>query len=144
VDPLQIAAALLGLVALGTALGLLRRRAAGRVRARPAASAERIDPTALVDGAVLGRRATIVQFSTEYCARCPAVHRMLADVSAGREGVVHLDVDLTRRADLADRFRILQTPTLLVLDADGVARSRIAGAPARAVVLAELDRLETA
>jgi hypothetical protein len=69
---------------------------------------------------------------------------MLADVSAGREGVAHLDVDLTRRADLADRFRILQTPTLLVLDADGVARSRIAGAPARAVVLAELDRLETA
>lgn len=142
-DPLQIAAALLGLVALGTALGLLRRRAAGRVRARPA-PAERIDPAGLVEGAVLGPRATIVQFSTEYCARCPAVHRMLADVSAGREGVVHLDVDLTRRADLADRFRILQTPTLLVLDADGVARSRIAGAPARAVVLAELDRLETA
>ena len=143
-DPLWIAAALLGLVALGTALGLLLRRAAGRVRARPATSAERIDPAELVDGAVLGRRATVVQFSTDHCARCPGVHRMLAELAGGREGVAHLDVDLTRRADLAGRFRILQTPTLLVLDADGVPRSRIAGAPARAVVVAELDRLETA
>ncbi|QHC58268.1 thioredoxin family protein [Rathayibacter sp. VKM Ac-2760] len=143
-DPLLIAAALLGLVALGTALGLLQQRASGRVAARPAARVERIDPAGLVDGAVLGRRATVVQFSTEYCARCPAVRRMLVELASERPGTVHLDVDLTRRADLADRFRILQTPTLLVLDADGVARSRIAGAPARAVVLAELDRLETA
>ncbi|MWV60243.1 hypothetical protein GRS92_15530 [Rathayibacter sp. VKM Ac-2754] len=93
---------------------------------------------------MLGGVATVVQFSTEFCTRCPAVHRMLADISRQRPGVVHLDVDLTHRADLADRFHVRQTPTLLVLDADGVPRTRIGGAPTRGVVLDELDRLETA
>jgi thiol-disulfide isomerase/thioredoxin len=141
VDPLLIAALLAGLVALATLLGLAHRRSAGRVRARPVAAAERIDPATLAPGAVLGTTATVVQFSTEYCTRCPGVHRMLDALVQERRGVVHLDVDLTHRADLADRFRILQTPTLLVLDADGVARSRLGGAPARSVVLDELDRL---
>ncbi|SMH47461.1 Thiol-disulfide isomerase or thioredoxin [Rathayibacter oskolensis] len=140
-DPLVIAAVLVGLVALGTALGVAHRRSSGRVRTLATPAPERIDPAGLVDGAELGGVATVVQFSTEFCTRCPAVHRMLADVAGAREGVVHLDVDLTRRADLADRFRIVQTPTLLVLDADGVARSRIGGAPARSVVVEELDRL---
>ena len=140
-DPLLIAALLAGLVALAAALGLAHRRASGRVRARPVASAERIDPASLLPGAALGASATVVQFSTEYCSRCPGVHRMLDALVRERDGVVHLDVDLTRRADLADRFRVLQTPTLLVLDADGVARSRLSGAPSRSVVLDELDRL---
>jgi len=141
VDPVLIAVLLAGLVALATGLGLVYRRSLGRVRARPTQSGERIDPAGLVPGAALGRTATIVQFSTEYCTRCPAVHRMLDGLARDRDGVEHLDVDLTHRADLADRFRVLQTPTLLVLDRDGIPRSRIAGAPARSVVLDELDRL---
>ncbi|WP_204162410.1 thioredoxin family protein [Rathayibacter sp. VKM Ac-2754] len=141
-DPLVVAAALAALVALATALGLAHRRASGR--ARSTTGVERIDPSGLVDGAMLGGVATVVQFSTEFCTRCPAVHRMLADISRQRPGVVHLDVDLTHRADLADRFHVRQTPTLLVLDADGVPRTRIGGAPTRGVVLDELDRLETA
>lgn len=140
-DPLLIAAALLGLLALGTVLGLAHRRAAGRVGARPAAGGERVDPSSLIEGATLGSAATVVQFSTEFCARCPGVRRMLVQVASERDGVVHLDVDLTHRADLADRFRVRQTPTLLVLDAEGIARSRIGGAPARSVVTDELDRL---
>ncbi|KQQ04143.1 MULTISPECIES: thioredoxin family protein [unclassified Rathayibacter] len=141
-DPLVIAASLLALVALATALGLAHRRSAGRVR--PTAAIDPVDPAGLVEGAVLGGVATVVQFSTEFCTRCPAVRRMLTDVARQRPGVVHLDVDLTHRADLADRFRVRQTPTLLVLDAGGIPRSRIGGAPTRAVVLDELDRLETA
>jgi len=141
VDPLPIAALLAGLVAVATGLGLAYRRSLGRVRARPAFRGERIDPADLFPGAALGGTATIVQFSTEYCTRCPAVHRMLDGLARERDGVAHLDVDLTHRADLADRFRVLQTPTLLVLDRNGIPRSRIAGAPARSVVLDELDRL---
>ncbi|MBF4463564.1 MULTISPECIES: thioredoxin family protein [unclassified Rathayibacter] len=141
-DPLLIVGALLALVALGTLLGLLHRRAAGRVAPRPSNDSARIDPAELVDGATLGADATVLQFSTAFCTRCPAVHRMLAGVAQERPGVVHLDVDLTHRLDLAERFRIRQTPTLLVLDARGVPRSRIAGAPARAVLTEELDRLQ--
>ena len=50
----------------------------------------------------------------------------------------HVEVDLTQRADLADRFRVTQTPTTLLLDADGTVRARIGGAPAPRVRV-ELD-----
>ncbi|WP_461514964.1 thioredoxin family protein [Rathayibacter agropyri] len=141
-DPLTIAVALAGLVALGTVLGALHRRSAGRRAARPAWTDAAIDPADMVPGAVLGSRATLVQFSTDFCTRCPAVRRMLTALAEERPGVAHLDVDLTYRADLAARFGVRQTPTLLLLDAAGVPRSRIGGAPARAVVTAELDRLQ--
>ncbi|KZX22626.1 thioredoxin family protein [Rathayibacter tanaceti] len=141
-EPVPIAASLVALVILGTALGLLHRHAAGRVSTRSPTGEAPIDPGELVPGALLGSSATVLQFSTEFCSRCPAVRRMLADVARERPGVAHLDVDLTHRADLAERFRIRQTPTLLVLDAAGIPRSRIGGPPARAVVTAELDRLQ--
>lgn len=132
---LVIAAALLAATA---AVGLLLRRGQGRVRA--VHSAESIDPRTLGTGP-LGEDATLLQFSTELCSRCPGVHRLLSAVADERTGVRHLDVDLTHRPDLAQRFRVLQTPTTLVLDRTGTIRTRIAGAPTRAVVETELDRL---
>lgn len=132
---LVIAAALLAATA---AVGLLLRRGQGRVRAVD--SAESIDPRTLGTGP-LGEDATLLQFSTELCSRCPGVHRLLSAVADERAGVRHLDVDLTHRPDLAQRFRVLQTPTTLVLDRTGTIRTRIAGAPTRAVVETELDRL---
>ncbi|KQR89338.1 TlpA family protein disulfide reductase [Microbacterium sp. Leaf179] len=132
---LVIAAALLAATA---AVGLLLRRGQGRVRAVD--SAESIDPRTLGTGP-LGEYATLLQFSTELCSRCPGVHRLLSAVADERTGVRHLDVDLTHRPDLAQRFRVLQTPTTLVLDRTGTIRTRIAGAPTRAVVETELDRL---
>ena len=89
----------------------------------------------------LGEVATLLQFSTELCARCPGVHRTLDSIAAGREGVRHLDVDLTHRPDIAKHFHILQTPTTLVLDRDGVVQTRFGGVPSRDVLELELTRL---
>lgn len=89
----------------------------------------------------LGRTATLLQFSRETCQRCPAVHRTLAEVARGSDDVVHLDVDVTDRPDIARRFQIAQTPTTLVLDARGVVRTRFGGAPRRDVVQLEILRL---
>jgi hypothetical protein len=89
----------------------------------------------------LGEVATLLQFSTELCARCPGVHRTLDSIAAGREGVRHLDVDLTHRPDIAKHFHILQTPTTLVLDRDGVVQTRFGGVPSRDVLELELSRL---
>lgn len=89
----------------------------------------------------LGETATLLQFSTELCARCPGVHRTLAAVAAGRPGVRHLDVDLTHRPDIARHFHVLQTPTTLILDKDGVVQTRFGGAPNREVLELELTRL---
>ena len=89
----------------------------------------------------LGEVATLLQFSTELCARCPGVHRTLAAIAADHEGVRHLDVDLTHRPDIAKHFHVLQTPTTLVLDGDGVVRTRFGGVPSRDVLELELNRL---
>jgi len=141
---LPVALALVvALVGVATVLGVLFQRSQGRLRRRDAtgvAPAEAVDPTVLESGP-LGDEATLLQFSTEMCARCPGVHRMLSTVADARDGVRHLDVDLTHRPDLARRFRVLQTPTTLVLDRRGVERSRFGGPPSRTAVEAELTRL---
>ena len=101
---------------------------------------EVIEPARLgADG--LGEVATLLQFSTEMCARCPGVHRTLADIADGHDGVRHLDVDLTHRPDIAKHFHVLQTPTTLVLDRAGVVQTRFGGAPSRHVLELELNRL---
>jgi thiol-disulfide isomerase/thioredoxin len=89
----------------------------------------------------LGTEATLLQFSTEMCARCPGVHRVLSSVADARPGVVHLDIDLTHRPDIAKHFHVLQTPTTLVLDRDGAIQARFGGAPSRDVVEFELTRV---
>jgi len=89
----------------------------------------------------LGEAATLLQFSTETCGRCPGVHRKLSSLAASLEGVVHLDVDLTHRPDIARHFHVMQTPTTLVLDRDGVIQTRFGGAPSSNVLALELKRL---
>lgn len=127
------------LVVVAVGAGVVYRRTQGR--ARTVDSAEVVDPRRLgADG--LGEEATLLQFSTEMCSRCPGVHRMLSDIADGRDGVRHLDVDLTHRPDIAQHFRVLQTPTTLVLDRNGAIRTRFGGTPGRAVVELELTRLQ--
>ena len=106
----------------------------------------RVDPDEIVEpqrlGAeALGERATLLQFSTEMCSRCPGVHRTLAAIADDREGVLHLDVDLTHRPDIAKHFHVLQTPTTLILDGDGVVQTRFGGTPSRSAVELELTRV---
>jgi len=106
----------------------------------------RVDPDEVVEpqrlGAdALGERATLLQFSTEMCARCPGVHRTLGAIAAEREGVLHLDIDLTHRPDIAKHFHVLQTPTTLILDRDGVVQTRFGGTPSRSAVELELTRV---
>lgn len=106
----------------------------------------RQDPSEVVEplrlgAAALGERATLLQFSTEMCARGPGVHRTLTAIADDRDGVVHLDVDLTHRPDIAKHFHVLQTPTTLILDGDGVIQTRFGGTPRRDVVELELARV---
>ncbi|CAL4859325.1 thioredoxin family protein [Microbacterium sp. MM2322] len=130
-----VLSALLALtVGVGLALGWRQNRP------RAVDPREVIEPTRL--GAErLGETATLLQFSTEMCSRCPGVHRTLREIADDREGVLHLNVDLTHRVDIAQHFRVLQTPTTLIIDQHGVVRSRFGGTPGRQVVEMELDRV---
>ncbi|MBO1739862.1 thioredoxin family protein [Leifsonia sp. TF02-11] len=130
----------LALVALATGLGLVWKARSGRLRA------SRGDALLTADelGAVrLGSRATLVQFSTEFCAQCPATARVLDAIAADRDGVEHLDVDLTVRPELAGRFAVLQTPTTLLVDGAGRVQGRISGPARPAEVRSALDRILT-
>lgn len=139
-NALAVCVALAGLVACATALGLLWRARTGRVRTI-ANETVAIDVSAIAPDAVAGSSATLLQFSTEVCAPCAATHAMLGALAERHSGVAHVDVDITRRADLASRFRLLQSPTTLILDAQGVVRARIGGAPRPVEIAEELGRI---
>lgn len=116
-------------------------------RAVPARQAEAAGKTARAqDGALteadlgsrLGERATLVQFSTAFCAPCRPTRQMLTQVAGMVDGVTHVEIDAAARLDLVRRLRINSTPTVLVLDRDGVIVERAAGLPRQADVIAVL------
>ena len=135
-----------GLIALAAALvaasllGLVLRRRAGRFRAGPGLSAgPRPDVLTEADlGGPLGQRATLVQFSTAFCAPCRPTRQILGQVAGMVDGVTHVEVDAAARLDLVRRLRINSTPTVLVLDPDGAIVKRAAGLPRKADVIAAL------
>jgi thiol-disulfide isomerase/thioredoxin len=128
--------ALVAVLAAASVLGLALRRRSGRFRAGPAAGPEVL--TAADLGGPLGRRATLVQFSTAFCAPCRPTRQILAQVAGMVDGVAHLEVDAADRPDLAKRLRVASTPTVLVLGPDGAVVTRACGLPRKADVLAAL------
>lgn len=87
-------------------------------------------------GAPLGERATLVQFSTEYCAYCPQTRELLTEVAAGADGVSFVEIDAAHRLDLTKRLHVFSTPTVLVLTADGSISQRASGKPRKSDLLA--------
>jgi thiol-disulfide isomerase/thioredoxin len=94
-------------------------------------------------GRPLGSRATIVQFSTAFCAPCRATRRILAEVAGMVEGVTHVEIDAEANLPLVRRLGIHSTPTVLVLGADGAIIRRGTGQPRKADVIAALGAATT-
>ena len=89
----------------------------------------------------LGKKATLLQFSTEYCGQCLGVRRQLAQLEYRFGGLSHVEVDITERIDIAAHFNISQTPTIFVLDPRGEIVYRIGGVPKMPLLMAELEKL---
>ncbi|MEV8592313.1 thioredoxin family protein [Streptomyces sp. NPDC052012] len=123
-------------LAAASVYGVLQRRRSGRVRVRGRDEGKRLAAAEL--GTELGRRATLVQFSSAFCAPCRATRRVLADVAGLVPGVTHVEIDAEAHLDLVRRLDILKTPTVLVLDADGRVVRRATGQPRKADVIAAL------
>jgi thiol-disulfide isomerase/thioredoxin len=85
-----------------------------------------------------GERATLVQFSTAFCAPCRATRRVLDEVAGMVPGVVHIEIDAEKHLDLVRALEVESTPTVLVLDAAGRVVRRAAGQPRRVDVIAAL------
>ena len=129
---------LLGVLVLSTGFGLVHRSRQGKVRDVTVDGTLRAELAAL--GQDPGDRATLLQFSSAFCAPCRATRRTLSEVSAMVEGVVHVEVDAEQHLDLVRRLGILKTPTTLVLDADVREVKRASGQPRKADVLAALGQ----
>ncbi|GAA3047118.1 thioredoxin family protein [Streptomyces glomeratus] len=89
-------------------------------------------------GQGLGRRATLVQFSSAFCAPCRATRRVLTEVAGMVPGVAHVEIDAEQRLELVRALGIVRTPTVLVLDAHGRIVRRATGQPRKADVIAAL------
>lgn len=123
---------LAAVLAVALALGLVRRSRDGRLTAREGQlSSNRL-------GAALGPRATLVQFSSAFCAPCRATRRILEDVAATVPGVTHVELPVEDNLELVRELDVSRTPTVLVLDARGGIVRRAAGQPRKADVIAAL------
>lgn len=122
-----------------TAFALVRRRRDGVLRVGREAGREAVD---VVDvsglGAAAGERATLLQFSSAFCAPCRAARRVLGEVADMVDGVAHVEIDAESHLDLVRRFNVVRTPTVLVLDSGGRVVRRAVGAPRKADVIAAL------
>lgn len=92
-------------------------------------------------GLPLGQRATLVQFSTAFCAPCRATRRILAEVAGMVDGVAHVEIDAESHLDLVRRLDIRRTPTVLVVGPDGRVAKRASGQPRKADVIAAVGEL---
>ena len=117
--------------------GRLRPQPTGRTDFAPSGSAAGgLSPADL--GGPLGSRATLLQFSSAFCAPCRATRRTLAEVADLLDGVNHLEIDAESRLDLVRKLDVRRTPTTFVIGPDGRITYRASGQPRKADVIAAL------
>ncbi|HWD83712.1 MAG TPA: thioredoxin family protein [Kribbella sp.] len=127
---------LVGAVVAGVVLSVLKAWVDGRFRGKSEDDVERV--TAAEVGGELGERATLLQFSSAFCAPCRATRRTLAEVEDMVDGVRHVELDAESHLELVRRLDILRTPTTLILDGTGAVVKRASGAPRKPDVIAAL------
>lgn len=115
------------------AFGVWKRLHDGRLRdvSRPGLTRDQI-------GEPLGEQATLVQFTSAFCAPCRATRRILQEVAEMVPGVKHVDLDVDDHLDLVRELDVQRTPTIFVLDAGGAIVKRASGQPRKADVIAAL------
>ncbi|TWD81532.1 thiol-disulfide isomerase/thioredoxin [Kribbella amoyensis] len=131
---------LVAAVVAGVLLSVLKTWYDGRFRAAPVVRSELVEDrvSSAEIGAELGERATLLQFSSAFCAPCRATRRVLAEVESMVDGVRHVEIDAESHLDLVRRLDILRTPTVLVLDSTGAVVTRASGQARKPEVIAAL------
>lgn len=143
----------IGALAAATAVGLWWRSRNGRVHAasdriadadspvspEPMATQAKLSTADL--GAAFGTRATLVQFSSAFCAPCRATRQVLGEIARMVDGVKHVEIDAESRLDLVRRLDVRRTPTTFVLGPDGQITHRASGQPRKADVIAALGAM---
>ena len=90
-------------------------------------------------GVPLGERATVVQFSSTFCAPCRSTRYVVERAVTTADGIAYADLDIADHLALGERLAIDVTPTVLVLDARGDVVRRATGVPTLAQLRSALD-----
>jgi len=122
-----------GVVALATVLlavvgiGLARGRYDGRIRTpNPTPSLAELGIS------LQAERATIVQFTGEFCGSCAQARAMVERILLDSPEVGHIEVDVADNLNAVRALDIRRTPTLIIVDRHGVPVHRASGMPREA------------
>jgi thiol-disulfide isomerase/thioredoxin len=130
----------IAVLVLATGLGLWWNVRNGRFTAQDTAQQDSVPRVSTAElGAALGAELTFLQFSSEVCAPCRRASVVLGQLATERPGLAHVEIDVVENLDLVRRFGVMRTPTVLLLDTDGVVVGRMSGALDRRHALAALE-----
>ena len=124
-------------LALASAYGIWHKRTRGKIVVK----SDKGLITAEMIGAQLGRRVTLLQFSSAFCGPCRATRLLIEDVTASMTDVVHVELDAEANLALVRQLDIRSTPTTLFVNAGGHEVGRAVGAPKRDQLLAALSAI---
>ncbi len=127
---------LVGTLLLATIVGVVLKAREGRLRAGTATggwSLAGVSPAA-------GERVLLLQLSSPICTPCRQTAAALASLTARTPGVVHREVDVAERPDVARELGVLRTPTTVAFDRTGAEIVRVSGVPRTAELDAALAR----
>jgi thiol-disulfide isomerase/thioredoxin len=118
--------ALVATLVLATAVGLVLRSRNGRMRTGGIATGG----WALAGASSSGSdRVLLLQLSSPVCSPCRQTAALLTELSARRPGVVHREIDVAERPDVARELSVMRTPTVVAFGPDGSELLRISGVP---------------
>ena len=118
---------LIGVILVSTAFGVFRKRTDGAIRTPQTGSFVTREEL----GHDMGSAATFIQFSSPYCQPCKVTARIIEELTAGKPEVAHVDLQVADHLDLVNQFKVLRTPTTVLVDSRGHVVYRAEGLPTR-------------
>lgn len=123
-------AVLVATLALTALAGVLLRIRSGRVRSAQASKSRSLSGWTLVDTSPdPADQVLLLQLSSPTCAPCRRTAELLTGLAARTPGLLHREVDLGERPELATQLRVLRTPTVIAFDRTGTEILRVSGVP---------------
>ncbi|MSX19142.1 MAG: thioredoxin fold domain-containing protein [Actinobacteria bacterium] len=126
-------------LAIASTYGVWWKKSRGAIRTNKSEPGHRMNADLL--GENLGSRATMVQFSSAFCAPCKATHALLSQMVIAMDDVKHIHIDAESHLELVRELDIRSTPTTIFLNRKGIEVGRAAGTPKREQVLAALNAI---
>jgi len=114
------------LLALTSITGIIYRAKKGDIK-----KGKRLQILESEIGAIYGKRASILQFSTTFCSECRSAKGIVKDVVKELSDIAYIELDAESNLDLVRRVDIRSTPTTIFLDKNGYEIARAKGAPKR-------------